>query len=73
MSIKTINSEAIENSATFGNYLIYGIDEIILPQVIAYYPSAPGWQVLGLLVGLLIVLQLGSFCFLAVSKRCILI
>jgi len=58
MSIKTTNSEAIENTATFGNYLIHGIDEIILPEAIAYYPSAPGWQVLGLVVGILIVFQL---------------
>ena len=40
---------SIENSETFGNYLIHGIDEIILPEVISWWPSAPGWQVLGLI------------------------
>lgn len=46
----------IENADTFGNYLIHGIDEIIVPNAISWWPSAPGWQVLGviLLVGLLI-------------------
>lgn len=37
----------VENSDTFGNYLVHGIDEIVLPQAIAWWPSAPGWKVLG--------------------------
>jgi len=40
---------SVENSETFGNYLLHGIDEITLPDVIAWWPSAPGWQVLGLI------------------------
>ena len=40
----------IEETDTFGNYLIHGIDEIVLPDVISWWPSAPGWQVLGVIV-----------------------
>lgn len=39
----------IENSDSFGNYLIHGIDEIALPAPVSWWPSAPGWQVLGLI------------------------
>ena len=46
---------AIETSDTFGNYLIQGIDEIILPDAISWWPSAPGWQVLGVLAGLFLI------------------
>jgi hypothetical protein len=41
---------SIENSDSFGNYLIHGIDEIMLPEVIPWWPSAPGWKVLGLIL-----------------------
>ena len=41
----------IEKSGSFGNYLIHGIDEIILPESVSWWPTAPGWQVLGVLVG----------------------
>lgn len=41
---------SIENTDTFGNYLIHGIDEIIVPEAISWWPSAPGWQMLGILV-----------------------
>jgi hypothetical protein len=41
---------SVENTDTFGNYLIHGIDEIMLPETIAWWPSAPGWQVLGLIL-----------------------
>jgi hypothetical protein len=40
----------VENSDTFGNYLVHGIDEIVLPGAIAWWPSAPGWKVLGVVV-----------------------
>ncbi len=40
----------IEETESFGNYLIHGIDEIILPDVISWWPSAPGWQVLSVIV-----------------------
>jgi len=40
----------IENTGTFGNYLIHGIDEIMLPEAISWWPSAPGWQVLGVIL-----------------------
>ena len=39
---------SVENTETFGNYLIHGIDEIMLPEAITWWPSAPGWKVLGL-------------------------
>ena len=48
---------AIENSSSFGNYLIHGIDEIILPDAISYWPTAPGWQVLGVLVGIVVIIR----------------
>ena len=56
--VKMADSAPVEESDTFGNYLIHGIDEIVLPDVIAWWPTAPGWQVLGalLIVGLGIVL-----------------
>lgn len=41
---------SVENSDTFGNYLIHGIDEIMLPEAIGWWPSAPGWKVLGAVV-----------------------
>ena len=40
---------SVENTETFGNYLVHGIDEILLPEVVTWWPSAPGWKVLGLL------------------------
>ncbi len=41
----------IENTDSFGNYLMHGIDEIILPEAVSWWPSAPGWQFLGLFLG----------------------
>jgi hypothetical protein len=41
---------SVENTDTFGNYLIHGIDEIVLPEVITWWPSAPGWKVLGIIL-----------------------
>ena len=41
----------IENTDTFGNYLIHGIDEIILPETVSWWPSAPGWRFLGFFLG----------------------
>jgi len=46
---------AIETSDTFGNYLIHGIDEIILPDAVSWWPSAPGWQVLGVVAVLSLI------------------
>ena len=40
---------SVENTETFGNYLVHGIDEILLPEVVPWWPSAPGWKVLGLI------------------------
>ncbi|NND00503.1 MAG: DUF4381 domain-containing protein [Gammaproteobacteria bacterium] len=40
----------VENADTFGNYLIHGIDEIVLPPAISWWPAAPGWQLLGILI-----------------------
>ncbi len=41
---------SVENTDTFGNYLVHGIDEIMLPEVIPWWPSAPGWKLLGLIL-----------------------
>ena len=49
---------SVENSDTFGNYLIHGIDEIMLPEVIPWWPSAPGWKVLGLILLVWVVLRM---------------
>lgn len=38
----------VENSGQFGNYLIHGIDEIILPEAISLWPSTLGWKLLAL-------------------------
>jgi hypothetical protein len=40
----------VENSDTFGNYLVHGIDEVMLPEAIAWWPSAPGWKVVGIVL-----------------------
>lgn len=40
----------IERSDTFGNYLIHGIDEIVPPDPVSWWPSAPGWKFLGALL-----------------------
>lgn len=37
-----------ENSGQFGNYLIHGIDEIVLPEPVSLWPSTIGWKLLGL-------------------------
>lgn len=48
---------SIENTDKFGNYLIHGIDEVVVPDVIAWWPSAPGWRVLGVIVLLLLIVK----------------
>lgn len=48
----------IENADTFGNYLMHGIDEIIVPDAVSWWPSAPGWQVLA--VVFMILLMIGG-------------
>jgi len=40
----------IEHSDSFGNYLIHGIDEIILPADISWWPSTIGWKIVALLL-----------------------
>lgn len=51
------NPDVIEKTDSFGNYLIHGIDEIILPEAVSWWPSAPGWHVLGVLLVMLLVVQ----------------
>ena len=41
---------------TFGNYLLHGIEEVYLPETIAWWPHTLGWKVL--LVGLVCCLAL---------------
>ncbi len=53
------NTTSIENTDSFGNYLIHGIDEIVLPDAVSWWPSAPGWQALGVIAFLWL-------CYLAV-------
>lgn len=49
---------SIEYSDSFGNYLIHGIDEIVLADPVSWWPVTPGWQLLGLLVMLGLLLKL---------------
>jgi len=40
----------IEQTDTFGNYLVHGIDEMMLPPPVSWWPAAPGWKVLGVIL-----------------------
>jgi hypothetical protein len=55
LSMRTSTPVPVEKSESFGNYLIHGIDEIVLPEPIAWWPTAPGWQALGLMVLVLLI------------------
>ena len=57
MPMSSDSVENVEHAATFGNYLIHGIDEIILPPAIDWLPLAVGWKVLGLIILLLLLWQ----------------
>ncbi len=48
----------IENTDTFGNYMIHGIDEIILPEAVSWWLSAPGWQFLGFFLGVVLLVYI---------------
>ena len=48
----------IENADTFGNYMIHGIDEILLPEAVSWWPPAPGWVAAGIIIGVLLIVQL---------------
>ena len=39
-------------SATFGNYLLHGIEEVHLPGSVSWLPQTIGWKVLGLLLAI---------------------
>lgn len=45
----------IEDTDSFGNYLIHGIDEIILPDAVSWWPTAPGWKALAIIVVILLL------------------
>jgi hypothetical protein len=54
------NIDAIEKTDSFGNYLIHGIDEVILPDTVSWWPVAPGWQVLGLVLVVLLLVKVAG-------------
>ena len=45
----------IEQTDSFGNYLINGIDEIILPEAISWWPTAHGWKALAIIIVILLL------------------
>ena len=45
----------IEETDSFGNYLIHGIDEIILPETVSWWPTAPGWKALAIIIVILLL------------------
>ena len=44
-----LNSDSIID-ATFGNYTVHGIDEIVFPQAVSWIPNTVAWKILGLLL-----------------------
>ena len=59
----------IENTESFGNRLVHGIDEILLPGDISLLPTAPGWQLLGVLIGIYIIYRTIRFSRLWFKNR----
>jgi hypothetical protein len=43
-------SSNIENGDSFGNYLMHGIDEIVLPAATSLWPVAIGWQIVAIII-----------------------
>lgn len=35
----------VENSDTFGNYMVHGIDEILVPEPVSWIPQTWGWWI----------------------------
>ena len=51
---------SIETGNTFGNYLIHGIDEVIVPDAISWWPSTSGWIVVGAVAGMLLLAKVSQ-------------
>jgi hypothetical protein len=45
----------IEQSDSFGNYLIHGIDEVILPTATTWWPNTVGWQIIAFFISVFAV------------------
>lgn len=45
-----VKDSLIEQSDSFGNYLIHGIDEVILPTATSWWPSTIGWQLIAFFI-----------------------
>jgi uncharacterized membrane protein len=43
-------TERAELGNSFGNYLLHGIDEVILPESISLIPQTIGWKIVGVLL-----------------------
>lgn len=43
---------------TFGNYMLHGIDEIVLPEPVSWWPQTIGWKLLALALGLWLLYRL---------------
>ena len=43
-------TERAELGNSFGNYLLHGIDEVIVPESISLIPQTIGWKIVGVLL-----------------------
>lgn len=50
-----VTTTNIEQTDSFGNYLIHGIDEIMLPEAVSWWPTAPGWKALAIIIVILLL------------------
>lgn len=44
---------------TFGNYLLHGIEEVVLPELVSWWPHTVGWKVLA--IGVLLYLCMRAY------------
>lgn len=54
--------EGVDESfaSTFGNYILHGMNELVLPKGVSWLPQTLGWQILLFVLLLMIALRLAS-------------